>query len=352
MATETEWSCPTCHKVRGDIAYVIPCCHQFCLGCILRWTQEKRDCPLCRRPIESVRFSVRGDGDYLQCVFATREESPDASSQAGRAPQRLAENSSHQPVPSPPPSPQGMLLPAEEEAVGGLPPEIWAELFQRRRHLLDPVLPWLRRELQAIHGAQWWRAKSAESLILHVLCECGPDEEVMVQRLQDCLAEYAAPLVHGLIDVIVHRCGEEAMRLACPYAARDWDDSPVASSSSSSSSCTSSHGGTPICISRSSSSSLAGSSVAEEAGPSQAAAHGGPGRPPSAPVPAEQEHPQEEPGDAAAAGPSAQGCRSSSSTPRQRRKPLPARARRPAKRRAPGSQDSSQPHKRRPCRQH
>ncbi|NXE17235.1 TOPRS ligase, partial [Lophotis ruficrista] len=362
MARETEWSCPMCHNARSDIAYAIPCCHQFCLGCILRRTKENPECPLCTRPIETIKFSVREEDDFLQCVVATHEEVPDASSQAGRAPDRLAEYSPHHSAASPP-SVQGMLLPAEQgsvgpEAVGGLLPEVWAGLFRRRRHLLDPVLPWLRQELQVIDRASWWRAKSIESCILYILCVHGPDEEVMVQRLQDFLEDYAAPLVHGLINVIVNHCGEDARRLMHPYAATagDWDNSPVARSSSSrsssrSSSSTSSRGRTPDS-SPASSSSPTDSSEEEEAGPSQAAVHGGPGRPPSVCVPAEQEQPQEEPGDAVAAGPSAQGCRSSSSAPRQRRKPLPARARRPAKRRAPGSQDSPQPCKRPPRRRH
>ncbi|KAK0681821.1 TOPRS ligase, partial [Pygoscelis papua] len=354
MATETEWTCPICRDARDDVAYVMPCLHQFCLGCILRWTRRKPECPLCRRPIEIVRFSVQAEDDYLQCVVTPLEESTDASSQAGSTPGHPADNSPHHPVASPPSSPQRMLSPAEQGAagtdaeatVGGLLPEVWAALFQRQEHLLDPVLPWLRQELEAIYGARWWLAKSTEIIILHALCVHGPDGEVMVQVLQDYLQQHTAPLVHGVINIIVRQCSEEARRLLRSHAAGEEDDSPAASPSP-----TASRGGTPDS-SLASSGSPAGSDGEEEAGTLEAALRGGPSRPPSAPTPAEQEQPQEEPGEAAVAGPSAQGCSRSPCAPGRGRDRLPRGARRPPKRRAPGPQDSPQPCKRPPRRRH
>uniref|UniRef100_A0A8C3ERR0 Uncharacterized protein n=1 Tax=Corvus moneduloides TaxID=1196302 RepID=A0A8C3ERR0_CORMO len=52
-AMGTEWSCPICHDKQEGVAYVIPCGHEFCMGCILRWAEKKPECPLCRRLIES-----------------------------------------------------------------------------------------------------------------------------------------------------------------------------------------------------------------------------------------------------------------------------------------------------------
>ncbi|NXJ35696.1 TOPRS ligase, partial [Ciconia maguari] len=350
MATETDWSCPICQDARDDVVFVMPCRHQFCLGCILRWTEMKAVCPLCRRQIETVRFSVRGERDDLQCVISLPEVLPDASSQAGRAPGRLPDNRSHRPVASPPSSLQGMLSPEEQgaagpEAVGGLLPKVWAELFRRQEHLLDPVLPWLRQVLEAIYGARWWQARSAESSVLHALCLCGPNEEVMVQMLQDYLKEYTAPLVHGLINIMVCQCSEEARRLLRAHAAGQEDDSRGASSSSSSASSSSSsssrsRGGTPNS-SLASSSSPAASDVEDQPRTLEAALRRGPGRPTSAPVPAEQEQPQEGPGEAAVAGPSAAG---------RGRACSPGGPRRPPKRRVPSPPESPQACKRPPRR--
>ncbi|KAF1664830.1 hypothetical protein FQA23_0014828, partial [Aptenodytes patagonicus] len=348
MATEPECTCPICHNARNDVAYVMPCLHQFCLGCILRWTRMKPECPLCRRPIEIVRFSVRAEDDYIQYVIPPLEESRDASSQAGRAPGHPADNSPHHPVASPPSSPQRRLSPAEQGAVGteaegtvgGLLPEVWAALFQREEHLLDPVLPWLRRELEAICGARWWQAKNAENSILRTLCNYGPDGEVMVQVLQDCLQQYTELLVHGVINIIVHQCSEEARRLLCSYAAGEEDDSPAAIPNA-----TAYRGGTPDS-SLASSSSPAGSDSEEEAGTLEAALRRGPVHPPSAPTPAEQEQPQEEPGEAAVAGPSAQGCSRSPCAPSRGTDRSPRGPQRPPERRAASPQDSPPPCKR------
>ncbi|GAB0205678.1 E3 ubiquitin-protein ligase Topors-like [Grus japonensis] len=319
--------------------------------------QETPVCPFCRRPIQSVRFSVLGEDDYLEWVATDPEDSPDASSQSGNTSGHLAENSPHRPVVSPPSSPQGILSPAEQgaagpEAVGGLLLEVWAALFQRQQCLLDPVLPWLHQELEAIYGAQWWLAKNAESIILHALCLYGPDGEVMVQTLQPVLDEYAAPLVHGLIDVIMHRCSEEAWRLQRSHATGEEDNSPAASSSHTSPSHTSSQERTTT-PETASSSSPASSNREEEAGISEAALHGCCGHPPSAPAPAEQEQPQEQPREVvAAAGPSARGCSCSPSAPGRGRNCSSRGHRRPPKRRAPSPQDSPQPCKRPRRRRH
>ncbi|OPJ71346.1 hypothetical protein AV530_008859 [Patagioenas fasciata monilis] len=144
-------------------------------------------------------------------------------------------------------------------------------------------------------------------MILYTLCCYGLHEGAVVQRIQPSLEEQAALLVHGHIDITEQRCSEETWRLLCFYAAEE--NSPAGSPSS-----TSSRGTTPTS-SLDSSSSNAGANAEEQPNTLEPALHGARGRPPSVPVPTDREQPQEELGQAVAAGPSAQGCSRSRSTP-------------------------------------
>ncbi|NXY13794.1 TOPRS ligase, partial [Atrichornis clamosus] len=345
MATGKEWSCPICCDAPDDVAYAMPCAHRFCLGCILRWAERNPACPLCRRSILTVKFSDHGGDDYLHCVITPPRELPETSSQAGEAPQGLDENSPHGPTESPASSPQGVTAPSEQEAapeaVGGILPELWAELFRRRRNLLDPVRPWLHQGLEMIYGGEWYQVKSAESGILLALCVYGPDREVLVQRLQPRLQQYTASLVHGILNIIETQCSEEVQRLRHSHAAREEDEIPAANSDP-----TASQGGAPT-ISQAALSGIANSNMEEEAGTSETTLSGHPSHPPSVSIPAEQEQPQEERGETTAVvGPSAQGSSCSPPVPGQGSDHSVATSRRRRKRRTPGSPDAPHSSKR------
>ncbi|XP_032531652.1 uncharacterized protein LOC116780576 isoform X2 [Chiroxiphia lanceolata] len=265
MATETDGNCPICQDTWKDVASALPCHHRFCLDCILRWAQRNPVCPLCRRTIESIRFSDYGEDDYLETAITAPEELPDDSSMAGRVPDSLAENSPHPPGTSHSFSPQETLSQVEQEGSGSILPEDWAELFHQQEHLLDPVRPWLRQRLEGIYRGWWWVVETTESTILHGLCIYGLNAEVLIEVLELLLQEHAAPLIHSAINVIVGQCSEEAQRLMCSGTVRDENNGPVATASSSSSSCSysSSWKGTPA-------SSLTGSDMGEEPATSEA----------------------------------------------------------------------------------
>ncbi|NXJ19841.1 TOPRS ligase, partial [Dicrurus megarhynchus] len=348
MARENDSNCLICQDTPKDVTSALPCHHRFCLGCILRWTQTNPSCPLCRTPVETIRFSERGEQDYLLFAVVSPEESSETSSHTEAAPILLDENSPHGLLVSPASSPQGTLPPAEQgaagpERVGGLLPEVWARLFRQRQHLLVPVRPWLHERLEGIFQNQWWLVQVAQSSILHDLCLHGLNVENLVLILQNCLGEHTTPLVRGLIDVIVAQCSEEAQRLLFFDTGREETDSlvPSASSSSLSSSSRSSSSRKKICASV-----AVGFNMKQEAGTSEAVLQGGPSHGLPVPIPAEWDQPQEEPEQAAVAGPSAQGSICSPSAPGQGRDQSHREPRRARKRRAPSPQDSPPPKKR------
>ncbi|XP_066844653.1 E3 ubiquitin-protein ligase Topors-like [Anser cygnoides] len=338
MATEEAWTCPVCRERRKDVAYATPCNHQFCLGCIQRWAKLKASCPLCRTGMRSIRVSVRGEGDYLECIVSPPAVPVPEGFQAGSA---TAPHSPAAPAPSSVPAEERDAEPDPRAAVGGLLPEDWAVLFRERRDILDPVLPWLRRELSAIYGTRWWQARAAESFLLHSLCVMGLDRDALIQHTQPGMGPLTVPLIDGLINAIVGLCGEEARRLLGLESGRTagvQEDSPAAASGP-----TASMQG-DFSTSPGPSNSSASPDTEELPGTSSVLHHRGLGESPTAANPQEQEEPREELGHVAAADPSVRVCRRSSSTPDR----LSRESRRPRKRiRAGSAQDSP---KRPPCR--
>ncbi|XP_032298488.1 uncharacterized protein LOC116652932 [Coturnix japonica] len=70
MATEEAWMCSICRDVRRDVASANPCKHTFCVGCIQRWAMLRDSCPLCRTAMKTIRVSVRGDDEYVECIVS------------------------------------------------------------------------------------------------------------------------------------------------------------------------------------------------------------------------------------------------------------------------------------------
>uniref|UniRef100_A0A8C3K6F7 RING-type E3 ubiquitin transferase n=1 Tax=Calidris pygmaea TaxID=425635 RepID=A0A8C3K6F7_9CHAR len=69
MASQLEDRCPICLGSGEEPSYVLPCLHQFCYACILRWAESKPKCPLCKRRVSSILYTFR-----CMCVSCSTTE--------------------------------------------------------------------------------------------------------------------------------------------------------------------------------------------------------------------------------------------------------------------------------------
>ncbi|KAK4815484.1 hypothetical protein QYF61_003020 [Mycteria americana] len=111
MATQTEWSCLTCHIAQ----------EHFCLGCIVWWAKRRLDCPLCRQTINSTNYFVRSEADFLEMVIPHISDSLAASCQ----------------------DKQGAVEPVPRTS---FQPTVCEGLFNHCSEVLEPLLAWINQE--------------------------------------------------------------------------------------------------------------------------------------------------------------------------------------------------------------
>lgn len=260
-----------------------PCKHQLCYGCAIWWANKKPSCAICGHKITTIRYSVRSDDDYLECAVPQPAARSDHGLQDEQGPA------------------EPVLIPPEHN----FPAEVWAAFFKEHPEDLEPLLHWLQDEIQEASSSDWWEVEVGQWTTVNFLCEHGLDEEALMQELQPITNGDVLPFVRRLISTATALYGPVICRQLDQQegrAAGGREDSPAASPSTSTS-----HREPPV------------------SGPGRSTSPAGPST---------------EPGQAAGAGPSAQGRDRSCGGPR-----------RPPKRKARSSpQASPPPPKRRPRR--
>ncbi|KAL6052651.1 E3 ubiquitin-protein ligase synoviolin-like [Balamuthia mandrillaris] len=57
------FACPICLcnvRANSNASYITDCQHSFCVECITRHLKQRRECPLCRRPVKIIRLDKEG----------------------------------------------------------------------------------------------------------------------------------------------------------------------------------------------------------------------------------------------------------------------------------------------------
>ncbi|XP_075596788.1 uncharacterized protein LOC142599550 [Balearica regulorum gibbericeps] len=319
MATELEDRCPICLGSWEEPSFVMPCLHRFCYPCILRWAERKPECPLCKRGIRSIFHSVRADDDYVEHVVTPPVTPPAVVRQAGGAPRHPAAHHLHHPGAPHRWAAEGL----PRHPVGGLQTPNWMSGLRNNSTLIQILQPLVQREQERMFATLMGTPNNRRL------------ERELLGRMRGVSHQNrTAPLVRQRTCVAVQgRSGEAHRHLgrqdACAAGGRE--GSPAGAPGPAAS-----QGGF-LTPSPAPSGSPLRPSTEELPSTSSAAGGGSPSSQPSAPVaiPAEQEEPQEEPGQAVP-GPSTSSRGSEGS---------PEGPRRPPKRRA-GRSDTSPANKR------
>ncbi|XP_060093157.1 E3 ubiquitin-protein ligase Topors [Heteronotia binoei] len=81
MATDSspDSKCPICLDRFENVAYLNRCYHRFCFRCVLEWSKNKAECPLCKQPFRSIIHSMRSDDDFKEYIVRPSENGSFAS---------------------------------------------------------------------------------------------------------------------------------------------------------------------------------------------------------------------------------------------------------------------------------
>ncbi|KAK4816179.1 hypothetical protein QYF61_012469 [Mycteria americana] len=287
MATELADRCPICLDRREEASFVMPCLHQFCYPCILRWAESKPECPLCKRRIISLLHSVRADDNYREHVITPSVPSSVVIHQTGGAPSRPATRYLHHPGAPHRWAAERVL----RRPVRGLQPPNWMHHFRNLPTLLQTLQSWVHQELEETFGDRVLEADVVEDTVAGILTNHRMDTELPGRMLGVSLQNRTATFVQQRARVAVQRRSREVHRLLRwqdARAAREREGSPVGAPGP-----TASREGSPA-PGPAPPSNRASSSADELPSTSPAAVGGGPSSHPSAPVaiPVEQEEPE------------------------------------------------------------
>ncbi|XP_021164127.2 topoisomerase I binding, arginine/serine-rich a [Fundulus heteroclitus] len=279
--------CPICLDAFHDMSYLDRCLHKFCFRCILEWSKNKPECPLCKQPFGSIYHSIKSDQDFQKYEVKQQVESASFGYFEGvRFRYRTTLAGVHRQMrrTSPPPD-NGVMFEAsagltqqrrdryirrmmtrlaarrraasegravsdvrEQEMInfrrelyrrgvrvrvvrdGGRSRETSAEFYRRNPACLHRLVPWLKRELMVLYGAHGSLVNIVQHIIMSRITRYDMEDGAIQEELRPFLQGRTEHFLHEFLNFAKSPFNMEAYDQHAVY------DCPAASSNERSSS--------------------------------------------------------------------------------------------------------------------
>ncbi|XP_060093106.1 E3 ubiquitin-protein ligase Topors-like [Heteronotia binoei] len=236
--------CPICLERIRNVAFLNPCFHRFCFGCILEWSDRKAECPLCKQRFLSFFHTIRSDTDFEEYIIRFENSSYGTCGERSEMAEGLESlldtgilyegnpglhtqtrmgtldklmrhlgirRSSH---------PAGISLGQVREQVtikfrralyqsgvrvrnvqsGGFYRDISANFFQRNPVRLNRLVPWLKRELKVLWGTHSSLINNTQRIILNNITIYDLDSQAFADTIHPYLLHYTSHFLHEFIN--------------------------------------------------------------------------------------------------------------------------------------------------------
>ncbi|XP_046638588.1 E3 ubiquitin-protein ligase Topors-like isoform X2 [Daphnia pulicaria] len=62
-------TCVICLEIITNKSFANKCLHKFCFECLLKWSEQKAECPLCNGPFTAIIHKVKSDQEYDEHII-------------------------------------------------------------------------------------------------------------------------------------------------------------------------------------------------------------------------------------------------------------------------------------------
>lgn len=249
--------CPICLDTFSNISRLDRCLHRFCFRCILEWSKNKAECPLCKQQFNSIYHSIKSEQDfktydlqpvdngsfgYFQGVrFRYRttltaahrqlrgrmslapdigiiSEGPTNSSQ--QRPDRYMRRMMMRLATQRRAAREGRAVASvrEQEIInfrrelyrrgvrvrnvqdGGRSRDTSAEFYRRNPACLHRLIPWLKRELNVLYGTHGSLGNMVQHIIMSHITRYNMEDGAIQEELRHYLHSHAEHFMHEFIS--------------------------------------------------------------------------------------------------------------------------------------------------------